>query len=51
MVVAGPGWHKLFGAGHTFFGGSRDSDGTYHWDVAECATDAEGTIVRYYRES
>jgi hypothetical protein len=48
MVVAARGWEVLSGSGGVFFGGSRDPDGTYHWDVAECATDSEGSIVRYY---
>jgi hypothetical protein len=48
MVVAARGWEVLSGLGGAFFGGSRDPDGTYHWDVAECATDGKGSIIRYY---
>jgi hypothetical protein len=48
MVVAARGWEVLSGPGRDFFGGSRDPDGTYHWEVAECATDDQGSIVRYY---
>jgi hypothetical protein len=48
MVVVARGWEVLSGSGGAFFGGSRDPDGTYHWDVAECATDSQGSIVRYY---
>ena len=48
MVVAARRWEALALERHVFFGGSRDADQTYHWDVAECATDHEGSIVRYY---
>jgi hypothetical protein len=48
MVIAARGWEVLSGPGCSVFGVSRDPDGTYHWDVAECATDGEGAIVRYY---
>jgi hypothetical protein len=34
-------------SGRTFFGGSRDRDGSYHWYTAECDTDAEGRILRF----
>jgi hypothetical protein len=48
MVVSARGWDVLSGTEPLFFGVSRDPDGTYHWDVAECATDSEGFVVRYY---
>jgi hypothetical protein len=40
-------WGHLPTSGRTFFGGSRDRDGSYHWYTAECDTDAEGRILRY----
>jgi hypothetical protein len=47
LVVAAPQWGDLPRQGTTFFGGSRDRDGTYHWHVAECVTDGQGCILRY----
>jgi hypothetical protein len=46
LVAAARRWADLPAEGRAFFGGSRDPDGTYHWDTAECATDAAGHIVR-----
>jgi hypothetical protein len=40
-------WADLPAEGQVFFGGTRDRDGTYHWDTAECATDGEGRILRF----
>jgi hypothetical protein len=48
MVVAARRWEALAMAGQIFFGGGRDADETYHWEVAECATDNKGSIVRCY---
>jgi hypothetical protein len=46
LLVASSGWDDLPGSGTRFFGGTRDADGSYHWDVADCDTDAEGHVVR-----
>jgi hypothetical protein len=48
MVVAARRWEALAIAAQIFFGGGRDADETYHWEVAECATDDKGSIVRCY---
>jgi hypothetical protein len=47
MVVAARRWEDLPGEGISFFGGTRDTDGSFHWDVAECDTDSHGRILRY----
>jgi hypothetical protein len=46
-VVAAYGWEFLPRTGNAFFGGMRDAEGSYHWVVAECDTDAVGNILRY----
>lgn len=46
LIVALRGWDDLPAEGRSFFGGTRDADGTYHWDTAECATDAGGRVRR-----
>jgi hypothetical protein len=40
-------WHELPAEGRLFFGGLRDVDGAYHWNSAECDTDAAGKVLRY----
>jgi hypothetical protein len=45
MVAAARRWDDLPAAGR-FFGGSRDRDGSYHWDAADCDTDAAGRVLR-----
>jgi hypothetical protein len=48
LVVAAAGrWGDLAGHGVTFFGGSRNRDGTFRWHTAECDTDGEGIVLRY----
>jgi hypothetical protein len=47
LIVAARQWRDLPREGSTFFGGSRDRDGTYHWHVAECVTDGQGRILRF----
>jgi hypothetical protein len=47
MVSAAPSWSELRAVGGTFFGGVQDADGSYHWEIADCDTDAEGRILRY----
>ena len=47
LVAAVRRWGELPEDGQVFFGGTRDRDGTYHWDTAECATDAQGRILRF----
>jgi hypothetical protein len=47
IVVAARCWTDLPGEGLTFFAGSRDRDRSFHWNTAECDTDAEGNILRY----
>ncbi len=44
-VVAARRWEEL-AAGARFFGGPRERDGSYHWDAADCDTDATGRILR-----
>ena len=46
LIAALRRWADLPVEGRVFFGGTRERDGTYHWDTAECATDAEGRILR-----
>jgi hypothetical protein len=46
LITATRRWADLPAEGRAFFGGTRERDGTYHWDTAECATDAEGRILR-----
>ena len=45
LIVALRNWSELPAEGRSFFAGTRDPDGTYHWDTAECATDAEGRVL------
>jgi hypothetical protein len=45
LVVAARGWTELPRRGRVFFGGSRDPDGTYYWNTAECVTDGQGYIL------
>jgi hypothetical protein len=47
LVAALRRWGDLQAEGKTFFGGTRDRDGAYHWDTAECATDGEGRVLRF----
>jgi hypothetical protein len=47
LVAAARRWADLPTHGRTFFAGSRDRDGTYHWNSAECDTDGEGNILRH----
>jgi hypothetical protein len=46
LLVSTGGWEGLPVQGNVFFGGSRDRDGVYHWNTAECDTDAAGRILR-----
>jgi hypothetical protein len=46
LIAALRRWADLPVEGRVFFGGTRERDGTYHWDTAECATDATGRILR-----
>jgi hypothetical protein len=46
-VVAAHRWEDLAQSGPVFFGGLRDGEGSYHWEVAQCDTDAWGRILRY----
>jgi len=46
LVAALRGWSELPAEGRSFFGGTRDRDGSYHWDTAGCATDAAGRVLR-----
>jgi hypothetical protein len=46
LIAAQRQWAELPAEGRSFFGGSREADGTYHWDTAECATDATGRILQ-----
>lgn len=46
LLVAAHAWQELPREGRHFFGGSRDADGSYHWDIAECVTDGCGRILR-----
>jgi hypothetical protein len=45
MVVAAD-WSCLPRAGSTFFGGFRDPDGSYRWEIADSSTDDQGNILR-----
>jgi hypothetical protein len=47
LLVAVKEWSELPQEGTVFFGGSRDAEGVYHWDSAECDTDGSGRILRY----
>lgn len=46
LFAAARRWQELPDEGTRFFGGCRDADGSYHWDVAECATDRQGRVLR-----
>jgi hypothetical protein len=48
MVVAARSWNDLPTTGARFFGGTRERDGSYHWDAADCDTDATGRILRLW---
>jgi hypothetical protein len=48
MVVAARSWDDLPAAEPRFFGGTREKDGSYHWDAADCDTDAVGRILRLW---
>ncbi len=47
LLVAAQHWSELPTKGTVFFAGSRDAAGVYHWNSAECDTDASGRILRY----
>jgi hypothetical protein len=47
VIVAARGWGDLPTEGPAFFAGSRSRDGVFHWNAAECDTDADGRILRY----
>jgi hypothetical protein len=47
LLVAAQHWSDLPQEGNAFFAGSRDANGVYHWNSAECDTDATGRILRY----
>jgi hypothetical protein len=47
-VTAARRWEDLPTAGGRFFGGAREKDGNYHWDAADCDTDAAGRILRVW---
>lgn len=47
LFVAAPSWDALPVRGTTFLAGSRGPGGIYHWDTAECDTDATGCIVGF----
>jgi hypothetical protein len=47
LVVGLRHWDELPTQGSEFFAGLRDRDGSYHWNTAECDTDAQGHILRY----
>jgi hypothetical protein len=46
-IVSARAWSDLPTEGRFFFAGTRDLDGSYHWNTAECDTDGEGRIVRF----
>ena len=48
MVVAARTWDDLPTSAGAFFGGQRDRNGSFHWDMAQCDTDATGQILRSY---
>jgi hypothetical protein len=48
MVAAAQHWDDLAAAERRFFGGTRERDGSYHWDAADCDTDAAGRILRLW---
>jgi hypothetical protein len=47
-VAAARRWEDLPASGTRFFGGTREKDGSYHWDAADCDTDATGRILRVW---
>jgi hypothetical protein len=47
LFCAASDWGELPTKGRLFFGGSRDPDGFFHWNSAECDTDATGRILRF----
>ena len=51
MVIGVRQWDDLPTSEGAFFGGHRDRDGSFHWDMAECDTDATGNILRVYCSS
>ncbi len=48
LVTAARRWEDLPAAPGRFFGGVCDRDGSYHWDAADCDTDAAGRILRLW---
>jgi hypothetical protein len=48
MIVAARSWSSLSGLDGSFFGGWLDPGGVYHWDIAECDTDAFGNVLCCY---
>src|SRR5207245_1590885 len=47
LLLAASAWDHLPRQGRLFFGGSRNADGTFHWNTAGCDTDARGEILRF----
>src|SRR5262249_45427487 len=47
QLVAAQGWGDLPTQGNDFFGGTREADGAYRWDTAECETDGTGRVLRF----
>jgi hypothetical protein len=45
-VAAARCWGELTAGGQRFFGGTRDRDGSLHWDAADCDTDGTGRLLR-----
>jgi hypothetical protein len=46
MVAAARRWDDLPATGGSFFGGTREKDGSYHWEGADCDTDTLGRLLR-----
>lgn len=47
LLAAAPRWLDLPRQARTFFGGTRNRDGTYFWHTADCDTDVFGNVMRY----
>ncbi len=47
LIVAARQWTDLPTRGRSFFAGTRDEPGVYHWNSAECDTDAAGRILSF----
>jgi hypothetical protein len=45
LLLGAHSWSDLPATGTRFFGGSRNRDGTYYWEMASYETDAEGHIL------